>query len=127
MSTPVAVCLIQRLRIKCNECNKSLYLPVTDNVIFLHLKGEITAGVYPLLPGDLSTFSPSTLTMQIGVRMRALFASNANVRIGQTTHYRSRRKPSETLALPSDCLSDVRSLLKANKIELRLAYWRDRL
>ncbi|WP_146204384.1 TOTE conflict system archaeo-eukaryotic primase domain-containing protein [Massilia glaciei] len=38
-------------RIKCGDCNNSLYVPVTDNVIFRHLKGEITAGVYPLLPG----------------------------------------------------------------------------
>lgn len=43
-------------RIKCGECTNSLYVPVSDNVIFLHLKGEITAGVYPLLPGDLCYF-----------------------------------------------------------------------
>ncbi len=43
-------------RIKCGDCNNSLYVPVTDNVIFRHLKGEITAGVYPLLPGDLCYF-----------------------------------------------------------------------
>lgn len=43
-------------RIKCGECNNSSYEPVTDNVIYLHLKGEITAGVYPLLPGDLCYF-----------------------------------------------------------------------
>jgi superfamily II DNA or RNA helicase len=46
----------EKPRIKCGECNNSLYVPVTDNVIFLHLKGEITAGVYPLLPGDRCYF-----------------------------------------------------------------------
>lgn len=35
--------------IKCSECNHSLYAPVTDNIIRQHLRGEITAGVYPLL------------------------------------------------------------------------------
>jgi superfamily II DNA or RNA helicase len=46
----------EKPRIKCGECNHNLYVPVTDNVIFLHLKGEITAGVYPLLPGDRCYF-----------------------------------------------------------------------
>jgi superfamily II DNA or RNA helicase len=46
----------EKPRIKCGDCNNSLYVPVTDNVIFRHLKGEITAGVYPLLPGDLCYF-----------------------------------------------------------------------
>ncbi|HQS86427.1 MULTISPECIES: DEAD/DEAH box helicase [unclassified Polaromonas] len=35
--------------IKCNECSNSLYEPVTDYIIRQHLRGEITAGVYPLL------------------------------------------------------------------------------
>lgn len=43
-------------RVKCGDCANSLYVPVTDNVIFRHLTGEITAGVYPLLPGDLCHF-----------------------------------------------------------------------
>ncbi|MGB4583824.1 MAG: DEAD/DEAH box helicase family protein [Rhodoferax sp.] len=35
--------------IKCSACSHSLYAPVTDNIIRQHLRGEITAGVYPLL------------------------------------------------------------------------------
>ena len=35
--------------IKCSECSHSLYAPVTDNIIRQHLRGEITAGVYPLV------------------------------------------------------------------------------
>lgn len=35
--------------IKYNECSHSLYAPVTDTIIRQHLRGEITAGVYPLL------------------------------------------------------------------------------
>lgn len=46
----------EKPRIKCNECNHSLYLPVTDDVIFRHLKGEITAGVFPLLVDDRCYF-----------------------------------------------------------------------
>lgn len=43
-------------RTKCSECNHSLYVPVTDQIIFRHLKGEITAGVYPLLTDDKCYF-----------------------------------------------------------------------
>jgi superfamily II DNA or RNA helicase len=35
--------------IKCSECSHSQYSPVTDYTIRLHLRGEITIGVYPLL------------------------------------------------------------------------------
>jgi superfamily II DNA or RNA helicase len=46
----------EKPRIKCGECQHSLYVPVTDHVITRHLKGEITAGVYPLLVGDRCYF-----------------------------------------------------------------------
>ncbi|MEC5218768.1 superfamily II DNA or RNA helicase [Actimicrobium sp. GrIS 1.19] len=39
----------EKPRIKCSECSHSLFAPVTDHVVFRHLRGEITAGVYPLL------------------------------------------------------------------------------
>lgn len=48
--------ICEKPRIKCSECQHSLYVPVTDHVITRHLKGEITAGVYPLLPGDRCHF-----------------------------------------------------------------------
>lgn len=46
----------EKPRIKCGDCNHSLYVPVTDHVITRHLKGEITAGVYPLLADDRCHF-----------------------------------------------------------------------
>jgi superfamily II DNA or RNA helicase len=48
--------ICEKPRIKCAECTRSLYLPVTDQVIFQHLKGGITAGVYPLLPDERCYF-----------------------------------------------------------------------
>jgi len=42
--------------IKCGECNHSLFAPVTDYVISSHLKGKITAGVYPLIADDRCYF-----------------------------------------------------------------------
>lgn len=46
----------EKPRIKCSECHHSLYLPVNDQVIFRHLRGEISAGVYPLLDSDRCYF-----------------------------------------------------------------------
>lgn len=43
-------------RIKCNECPYRELMPLTDDIILKHLKGEITVGIYPLLPGDLCNF-----------------------------------------------------------------------
>jgi len=39
-------------KVKCGDCNKRLLLPVTDQVIFDHLAGKHTVGVYPLLIDD---------------------------------------------------------------------------
>jgi hypothetical protein len=36
-------------RVKCGECDQRLLLPVTDQVIYDHLAGQHTVGVYPLL------------------------------------------------------------------------------
>lgn len=43
-------------RIKCNECPNRVLEPLTDEIILKHLKGEITIGIYPLLPGDTCNF-----------------------------------------------------------------------
>ena len=43
-------------RIKCSECPYRELLPLTENIIRKHLKGDITIGIYPLLPGDLCNF-----------------------------------------------------------------------
>lgn len=43
-------------RVKCSECPYRELLPLTEDVVKKHLKGEITIGIYPLLPGDLCNF-----------------------------------------------------------------------
>jgi hypothetical protein len=39
-------------RVKCGDCNQRQLLPVTDQVIYDHLAGKQTIGVYPLLSDD---------------------------------------------------------------------------
>lgn len=43
-------------RIKCGDCDHRLLLPVTDRVIYDHLAGQHTIGVYPLLADDTCCF-----------------------------------------------------------------------
>ena len=43
-------------RIKCGDCNQRLLEPLTDAVIYDHLAGEHTVGVYPLLVDDTCHF-----------------------------------------------------------------------
>ncbi|MBM4311105.1 MAG: DEAD/DEAH box helicase [Deltaproteobacteria bacterium] len=43
-------------RIKCGDCENRLLLPVTDQVIYDHLSGKQTIGVYPLLTDDTCWF-----------------------------------------------------------------------
>ena len=43
-------------RMKCSECPYRELLPLTENMIKKHLKGDITIGIYPLLPGDVCNF-----------------------------------------------------------------------
>ncbi len=50
----VGVC--NKPRIKCSDCDHRLLLPVTDQVIFDHLAGQHTVGVYPLLTDDTCCF-----------------------------------------------------------------------
>ena len=45
-----------KARVKCNECPFRELVPLTNEIILKHLKGEITIGIYPLLPGDLCNF-----------------------------------------------------------------------
>lgn len=46
----------EKPRIKCGDCNHRLLIPLTDSVIYDHLAGEHTVGVYALLPGDTCHF-----------------------------------------------------------------------
>jgi superfamily II DNA or RNA helicase len=46
----------EKPRIKCGDCTNRLLIPVTDAVIYGHLAGKHTAGVYPLLADDTCFF-----------------------------------------------------------------------
>jgi len=46
----------QKPRIKCEDCSQRTLLPLTDQVIYDHLAGKHTIGVYPLLPDDTCYF-----------------------------------------------------------------------
>jgi len=50
----VGVC--EKPRIKCGDCNNRLLIPLSDRVIFDHLAGEHTVGLYPLLEDDTCYF-----------------------------------------------------------------------
>ena len=43
-------------RIKCSNCRNRVLVPVSDQVIYSHLAGEKTIGIYPLLPDDTCHF-----------------------------------------------------------------------
>ncbi len=46
----------QKPKVKCGSCKQRRLLPVTDQVIYDHLTGKHTIGVYPLLPDDTCCF-----------------------------------------------------------------------
>jgi len=46
----------EKPRIKCGDCSKRLLIPLSDTVIYDHLAGEHTVGVYPLLTDDTCYF-----------------------------------------------------------------------
>ncbi len=46
----------EKPRIKCSECNNRLLIPLSDQVIYEHLAGKRTIGVYPLLADDTCHF-----------------------------------------------------------------------
>ncbi len=50
----VGVCA--KPRIKCADCDNRLLIPVSDEVIYRHLAGEHTVGIYPLLEDDSCHF-----------------------------------------------------------------------
>ncbi len=43
-------------RVKCGNCNERELLPLTDDVVYDHLAGKHTIGVYPLFPDDSCRF-----------------------------------------------------------------------
>jgi len=48
--------ICEKPRIKCADCDNRLLIPVSDAIIYSHLAGEKTIGVYPLLPDDTCCF-----------------------------------------------------------------------
>jgi superfamily II DNA or RNA helicase len=48
--------LCEKPRIKCGDCAHRVLLPLTDAVIYKHLAGDHTVGVYPLLEDDTCHF-----------------------------------------------------------------------
>ena len=46
----------EKPRIKCGDCSNRLLIPLSDAVIYDHLAGEHTIGVYPLLEDDTCYF-----------------------------------------------------------------------
>ena len=44
--------ICEKPRVKCADCTRRVLLPLTDTVIYKHLAGEHTVGVYPLLEGE---------------------------------------------------------------------------
>ena len=46
----------EKPRIKCGNCSHQLLVPLTDSVIYNHLAGKQTVGVYPLLEDDTCHF-----------------------------------------------------------------------
>lgn len=46
----------EKPRIKCGDCGHRLLIPLSDAVIYAHLAGEHTVGVYPLLEDDTCSF-----------------------------------------------------------------------
>ena len=43
-------------RMKCSDCSHRVFLPLTNTVIYEHLTGKRTIGVYPLLPDETCHF-----------------------------------------------------------------------
>lgn len=67
LSTAEKVALFRRLfrgrtgvcekpRIRCGDCDNRVLIPLSDAVIYDHLAGEHTVGVYPLLVDDSCYF-----------------------------------------------------------------------
>ena len=62
--------ICQKPRIKCVDCSNRSLIPVSDAVIYSHLAGERTIGVYPLL-AELLNVEPAPNEGQLD-RLRAL-------------------------------------------------------
>ncbi|MFM0111697.1 TOTE conflict system archaeo-eukaryotic primase domain-containing protein [Paraburkholderia nemoris] len=48
--------ICEKPRIKCSDCGNRLLIPLSDQIIYDHLAGRHTIGVYPLLANDTCRF-----------------------------------------------------------------------
>ncbi len=48
--------MCEKPRIKCSDCSNRLLIPLSDSIIFGHLSGKHTIGIYPLLTDDTCYF-----------------------------------------------------------------------
>ena len=48
--------ICEKPRIKCSDCGNRQFIALSESVIYDHLIGKQTVGVYPLLPGDTCHF-----------------------------------------------------------------------
>ena len=46
----------EKPRIKCGDCTKQAFIAVSDRVVERHLRGDLVAGIYPLIPGNTCYF-----------------------------------------------------------------------
>jgi len=44
--------ICQKPKIRCHQCTNRLLVPLSDSVIRQHLAGNITVGIYPMLPAE---------------------------------------------------------------------------
>jgi hypothetical protein len=76
--------MCEKPRIKCGDCSNRLLIPLSDTVIYDHLTGKHTVGVYPLLEDDTCYFLAADFDealQQYAGRLHREHASKANVRI----------------------------------------------
>ena len=48
--------LCQKPKAKCHECPHRMLVPLSDEVVTRHLAGQLTIGIYPLLPAETCWF-----------------------------------------------------------------------
>jgi hypothetical protein len=48
--------ICEKPRIKCSDCGNCELLPISDEIIYNHLAGEKTVGIYPLMTDDTCYF-----------------------------------------------------------------------
>ena len=68
----------EKPRVKCADCGHRLLIPLIDQVLYDHLAGQQTVGVYPLLPTTVATSSRWISTKPTGRRTLGPSSSHAD-------------------------------------------------